>query len=135
MENNPLIQDFLNQKIWAVVGASTNTDKYGYKVYAKLKESNYIVMPVNPNIESIEGDRCYPTIESLPQRPDVVSVIVPPNVTEDIIYNCIKAEVQKVWMQPGADSPEAIRVAENNGLQVIHHRCVLIELKKRRESN
>lgn len=130
METNPLIQDFLSQPLWAVVGASSNQSKYGYKVYAKLKELNYTVMPVNPNLEAIDGDACYPSVNALPVKPDAVSIIVPPKVTEQVILNCITGGIKKVWMQPGAESSDAIKLCEDNDIQVIHHRCILIETKE-----
>ena len=52
------IKDALAEKVWAVIGATHKTDKFGYKIYKCLKEHGYEVYPVNPNVTSIDGDTC-----------------------------------------------------------------------------
>ncbi|MFH7860321.1 MAG: CoA-binding protein, partial [Candidatus Aenigmatarchaeota archaeon] len=100
-----LIKEFLNKNnVIAIVGVSRDPEKYGYKVYKDLKEAEYKVYPVNPNASEILGDKCYPNLESLPIKPDVVNIVVPPNITEKIVKECKKLNIKKVWMQPGAES-------------------------------
>ena len=77
-------------------------------------------------LESIDGDPCYPCLAALPTVPDAVSVVVPPKITEQVISDCIDLGINKVWMQPGSESVEAIRHGEEHGIAVIHNRCVLI---------
>ncbi|MEM1575625.1 MAG: CoA-binding protein [Nitrososphaerota archaeon] len=125
-----LIKEFLNKNnVIAVVGASRNPKKYGYKVYKDLKEAGYKVYPVNPNTLEILGDKCYPNLESLPIKPDVVNIVVPPNITEKIVKECKKLNIKKVWMQPGAESEEAIKFCNENGIAVIYGVCIMIERK------
>ena len=70
-----LILEFLNKKnVFAVVGASRDPKKYGHQVYKDLRKAGYHVYPVNPNADEILGDRCYPSIEDLPVKPDVVDL-------------------------------------------------------------
>jgi predicted CoA-binding protein len=126
-----LIKTFLNKKnTFAVVGASREPQKYGYQVYENLKNGGYRVYPVNPNADEILGDRCYPSLESLPITPDVVDVVVPPKVTEQIVKTCKKLRVTRVWMQPGSESEKAIRFCEQNGIDVVYGVCVIIERAK-----
>jgi predicted CoA-binding protein len=123
-----LIKAFLNKKnIFAVVGASRETQKYGYQVYENLKNGGYKVYPVNPNADEILGDKCYPSLESIPILPDVVDIVVPPKVTEQIVKTCKRLGVTKVWMQPGSESEKAIRFCEQNDIDVIYGVCVMIE--------
>ena len=123
------IQEFLDRQTWAVIGASLDTNKYGYKVYQQLKKAGYNVYPVNPKLESIEGDPCYPTLAALPEKPDAISVVVPPQVTEQVVNECINLGIKRVWMQPGSESPAAIRKGEENGVDVVYNQCVLIETR------
>lgn len=105
-----LIKTFLNKKnMFVVVGASRDPQKYGYQVYEDLKNGGYRVYPVNPNAEEILGDKCYPSLENLPAKPDVVDVVVPPKITKQVIKNCKKLGITKVWMQPGSESETAIQ--------------------------
>ena len=71
------IKDALAEKVWAVIGATHKTDKFGYKIYKCLKEHGYEVYPVNPNVTSIDGDTCYPSLSALPVVPGVVDFVVP----------------------------------------------------------
>jgi predicted CoA-binding protein len=129
--NEELIREFLNKKnVFAVVGASRDPQKYGYQVYQDLKKAGYEVYPVNPNTDEISGDKCYPSLENLPVRPDVVDVVVPPKTTEHIVKACKKLRIIKVWMQPGSESEKSIKFCEENGLQTVHGVCVMIERAK-----
>ncbi len=129
--NEELIKKFLNKKnIFAVVGASRDPEKYGYQVYKDLKEAGYKVYPVNPNADEILGDRCYPDLGDLPTKPDVVDVVVPPKVTEEIVKTCKRLGITKVWMQPGSESETAVKFCDENGIDVVYGVCVMVERRR-----
>ena len=129
--NEELIKKFLNKKnIFAVVGASRDPKKYGYQVYKDLKEAGYKVYPVNPNADEILGDRCYPDLGDLPTKPNVVDVVVLPKVTEEIVKTCKRLGITKVWMQPGSESETAIKFCDENGIDVVHGVCVMVERRR-----
>jgi len=126
-----LIKSFLNKKnVFAVMGASRNPKKYGHQVYRNLRSAGYRVYPVNPNADEVLGDKCYPSLEDLPVKPDVVDMVVPPNVTEEVVKTCKKLGISKVWMQPGSESEEAINFCKENGIEVVYGVCVMIEGEK-----
>lgn len=127
-----LIEEFLDKRnIIAVVGASRKPEKYGHRVYKDLKMSGYRVHPVNPNANEILGDRCFPSLEALPIKPDVVDTVVPPKATEEIVRTCNKLGIIKVWMQPGSESETGIKFCRANGIEVIYNRCIMEERQKR----
>ena len=129
--NEELIKEFLNKKnIFAVVGASRDPQKYGFQVYKDLKNAGYEVYPVNPNADEILGDKCYLGLEDLLIKPDVVDVVVPPKVTEQVVETCKKLGITKVWMQPGSESEAAIKFCEEKGIDVVYVVCVMIERAK-----
>ena len=126
--NPNLIQDFLwKENVFAVVGVSRNPEKYGHQVYKDLKEAGYTVYPVNPHIDEVLGDRCYPSLSDLPEKPDVVDTVVPPHVTERIVEECKVLGIDKVWMQPGSESEKAIEFCSRNGIKVVHDVCVMVK--------
>jgi len=134
--NEESIKVFLNKKnVFAVVGASRDPRKYGYQVYKDLKNAGYEVYPVNPNAREILGDKCYPSLENLPVKPDVVDVVVPPKVTERTVEICKRLGTTKVWMQPGSESGKAIKFCEENSIDVVYGVCVMIERAKHSTSN
>lgn len=119
--------DLLNMRTWAVVGANNNPQKFGYKIYRKLKDNGYIVYPVNPKYELIDGDKCYPNLSSLPEKPDVVEMVVSPQYGKDILKEASELGIQNVWLQPGTCDTEILELLENCGQNGIQG-CVLVEL-------
>ncbi|HZE18663.1 MAG TPA: CoA-binding protein [Candidatus Angelobacter sp.] len=127
-----IIADFLSQGPYAVVGASANRAKFGNKVLRAYQAKGFKVYPINPREPEIEGSRTYADLKSLPETPRGVSIITPPPITERIVGEAADAGARFVWMQPGAESPEAIRTARERGLEVIADgSCFLVETKFR----
>lgn len=127
-----IIADFLSGGPYAVVGASSDRAKFGNRVLRAYLHKGWKVYPVNPRETSIEGLTAYPDLKSLPEAPRGVSIITPPAVTERIVEEAADAGARFVWMQPGAESPEAIRIATERGLQVIADgSCFLVETRPR----
>jgi predicted CoA-binding protein len=123
-----LLDEFLEKKnVFVVVGASRDNQKYGHKVYKDLKNAGYIVYPVNPNADKILGDKCYPSLESLPEMPQVVDLVIPPKVTNQIVKVCKELGIKKVWMQPGSESEVALSFCKDNDIQVVHGVCIMLE--------
>jgi hypothetical protein len=116
--------------IIAVVGASRNPEKYGHRVYVDLKQAGYKVYPVNPNADEILGDKCFPSLTSLPRKPDIVNLVVPPPVTEQTVQECRRLGVTMVWMQPGSESEKAIKYCRENGVQVVHGECIMVQRRR-----
>lgn len=123
------VDAMLQTKNWAVVGATDNTEKFGYKIFKALKAAGYNVYPVNPGIKEILGDKCYPALKDLPVVPDVVNVVVPAKVGEQIMCNCSELGVKNVWLQPGANAASVVQLAKNFDLNVVDQNCVLVELR------
>jgi predicted CoA-binding protein len=123
------IQAFLASGAFAVVGASTDRSKYGNKVLRCYRQHGRKVFPVNPRAPEVEGLRAYPSLGALPERVPAISVITPPAATEQVVRDAHAAGVKHVWMQPGAESDEAIRTAESLGMNVIAGGpCLLVVL-------
>ncbi len=113
---------------YAVAGASTNRAKYGNKVLRAYLRRGWRVYPIHPRATVIEGVRAYPDFRSLPERVRGVSIITPPSITERVVAKAADHGARIVWMQPGAESPEAILLARERGLEVIADgSCFLVE--------
>ena len=122
------IKEFLNKKnIIAVVGVSNNPDKWGWKVYQKLKSDGFKVYPINPKHSKIDNDVCYHDLRSLPKKPDVVITVVPPKITEKIVEQCKNLKINKIWMQPGSESKKAVTFCKNNNIEVIANACFVVD--------
>jgi predicted CoA-binding protein len=119
--------DFLKKEnVIAVVGASSNPGKWGHRMFRHLRKSGFRAFPVNPGTKDIDGERCFPDITSLPEKPDVVITVVRPEVTEQVVKECGRLGVRKVWMQPGSESKKAIDYCRENGIEAVHGSCYVI---------
>ena len=121
-----LIKEFMAKKKFAVVGATDNAEKYGNRIFKNLTGRGYEVYPVNPNLEEIEGVKCYPTLADIPVKVDVVDFVVPPKVTESILKECKKLGLDNIWLQPGSESDAAIAFCYENDFKVVHSTCVML---------
>jgi len=122
------IDAFLSKNnIFAVVGVSRNPSKFGYIIYQDLKQKGYKVYPINPNATMINGDKSYGSLSELPIKPDVVDMVVPPEVALEVVKECYELGIQKVWIQPGAESDEVIDFCYEHDIEVIYGMCVMVE--------
>jgi uncharacterized protein len=126
MTSQSTVQEFLSQPVLAVVGASRDPKKFGNSIYRELKNKGYRVFPVNPHAETVDGDLCYPNLAALPETPGGIVLVVPPAETEKIVRQASAAKISRVWLQRGAESPEAISYCAANGIQVISGECILM---------
>ena len=126
-DTQSLIEKYVNEPVWAVVGASNNKAKYGNRIYLKLRETGYTVYPVNRRERLIEGDTAYSSLTDLPEPPTVINMVVPPSEAPAVVEQAKAAGAQAIWFQPGAESDAAARWAQDHGLDVIEA-CILVQL-------
>ncbi|MBI4583569.1 MAG: CoA-binding protein [Planctomycetes bacterium] len=123
------IRRFLASSSFAVVGAGNHMEKYGAKVFAAYRQKGLRAYPINPKELVIQGVKAYPALKDLPEPVEAISIIVPPAVTEKVVEEAAQAGVQRVWMQPGAESAAAVEKARSLGMEVIAGGpCVLVAL-------
>ncbi|CEG12971.1 conserved hypothetical protein [groundwater metagenome] len=125
----------LNDKVIAVTGVSKDESKYGFKVFKDLISKNFRVYGVNPNADFVLNRKIYKKISEIPEKVDIVVTVVPPKITEKIIDECKSLSINEIWMQPGSESEEAIKKAENFGIKVIYALCIMIETEKKNHKN
>ena len=106
-------------KTVAVIGASTDTRKFGNKAVRAFKKRGYEVYPVNPKVTKLEDLQVFPTISAIPVRPNLVSVYLPPSALLKILPDIAAKGCDELWLNPGTESPEVLAEAERLGLNVI----------------
>ncbi|RSN67756.1 CoA-binding protein [Candidatus Korarchaeum cryptofilum] len=125
------IEDFMrSDNVVAVVGVSRNPEKWGYKLYKFFKGKYRKVYPINPAVEEIDGDKVYPNLRSLPEVPDVVDIVVPPNVAREIVKEAIEVGVRRIWFQPGSEDEEAIKMCKEAGIETVWGACLMESIIK-----
>jgi predicted CoA-binding protein len=120
------IQDFVSSKRIAVAGVSRTPQKMGNGIYTELKQRGYEVFGVNPNLETIDGDKCYPSLAELAGKVDAVVVSVPPQQAALVLRDAAAAGIKKVWLQQGSQSLETSKVAKEAGLTPVEGKCILM---------
>lgn len=127
---NQAAEEFLSIDRIAVAGVSRSSDQAANGIYRKLRAEGYHVRPVNPNADEVEGDRCYPDLASVPETVDGVIIATHPSVTPEIVRECARLEVRRVWMHrglgEGSVSEEGVRLCEEYGIDVIAGACPLM---------
>ncbi len=117
----------LKQKIWAVVGANQNPTKFGNRIYRKLKEYNYRVYAVNTKYTEVDGDPCYPSLADLPEKPDVINMVVEPEICQEYLQKASDLGIRNVWLQPGTYNRTTLDLAGQLGLETALN-CVLVAI-------
>ena len=123
------IEQFLLSPTFGVAGASTNRQKFGNKVLRCYQQNGKQVVPINPNESEIEGLACVATVAELPAEVKSLSMITPPAVTLQLVPRAIEKGITNIWMQPGAEHPDAVALCREQGINIIADgSCFLVVL-------
>jgi predicted CoA-binding protein len=127
------VHDFLGQQRIAVVGVSRNDGHHpvGNLIYRRLKKSGHDVFPVNPHMQTFDGGRCYPDLQSIPDGVDGAVIVTRPETTERIVHDCGDAGVRRVWMHQSlakgsSVSPAAVDYCRLHEISVIAGACPMM---------
>jgi predicted CoA-binding protein len=109
----------MSQKTIAIIGASTDRNKFGNKAVRAFQQQDYEVFPVNPKEETVEGLRAYKSIADVPGRLQKISVYLPPPVLLKVLPDIAAKGCDELWLNPGTESDEVLAEAERLRLNVI----------------
>jgi hypothetical protein len=118
-------------KTLAVVGLSSKPARPSYGVAAYMKAHGYRIIPVNPNEQSVCGDKAYAALDDVPEAFEVVVIFRRSQFVPEVVQAAIRKHARVVWMQEGVIHEEAAAGARAAGLFVIQDRCILKEHAKR----
>ena len=127
------VDDFLAQKRLAVAGVSRDDSHHpvGNLICRRLKKTGHAVFPVNPHMQTFDGDRCYPDLRSIPGGVEGVVIVTRPETTERIVRDCSEAGVPRVWMHQSLGkgssvSREAVEYCRQHDISVIAGACPMM---------
>lgn len=110
----------------AIVGATDRPGKYGGIIYRDMKAKGFPVFGVNPYRQTVDGDRCWPTVVDLPETPTIAVFVVPAKRGLDVVDDCAEAGVENIWVQPGAHSAALGEKLEQGGFNWLAEACVMV---------
>lgn len=122
-----LASEFLNYKNWVVVGDVVNNKKYAYRILTELQKANFNVKGVKAGTGN---DDIYENLQKVPYKIEVLDLCINPHKGIKIVEEALKLGIDKILIQPGAESEEIISFCKDNGINAIQG-CALIELSKR----
>jgi hypothetical protein len=111
----------------AVVGLSPNWYRPSYFAAKYMQEHGYRVIPVNPNCDTVLGERCYPSVAAIPDPVDIVDCFRKSEEIPPLAREAVAKGARVLWMQLGIRNDEAAKIATDAGLDVVCNRCVKIE--------
>lgn len=114
-------------KTVAVVGISDKEERDSHQVAKYLKSHGYRIIPVNPKLDQVLGETCYPDLKSVPDHIDVVDIFRSIDAIMGIVDEAIEVGADAVWMQLGLQHDEAAGKARRAGLRVVMNKCMKIE--------
>ena len=107
-------------KTVAVVGASSDRNKFGNKALRAFKAEGYTVIPINPNEPEVEGLRTYASVVDVPDKIDMATVYVQPDVVLRLLDDFARKEIPEIWVNPGAESDALMAEARRRKLNMIY---------------
>jgi predicted CoA-binding protein len=111
----------------AVVGLSDKQERPGNYVPAYMQRHGYRIIPVNPQVERVLGERSNASLAEQPEKPDIVNVFRLPKFIPAIVDDMLRLGFDNIWVQQGIIHLEAAARAEAGGIHVVMDRCIMVE--------
>ena len=112
-------EQLTKSKVIAVVGLSPNPERDSHRVAKYLQEQGYRIIPVNPMVDEVLGERSYPDLKSVPEPIDMVDIFRRSETVPPVVDEAIAIGAKYIWMQDGVVNEEAANKAEDAGISVI----------------
>lgn len=106
-------------KVVAVIGASADPRKFGNRAVRAFRRQGYTVVPINPHEKEVEGLKTYASVLSVPGSIDMATFYVPPDIGEQVIVEVAQKHIPEVWLNPGSESDELVRLARSLKIEPI----------------
>lgn len=123
-----LKDEMFKKEVWAVIGITDKTERFGYKIPKLLEEKNYKVYGVNPKLDKLEGIKVYKNLSQVPEKIDVINMIVNPKFAKTYLEEAKELGIKNVFFQPGSYQEETIEYAKELGFNIVTD-CVYASLR------
>lgn len=132
MNDAGLIRELTQAKTIAVIGISADPGKPSHYVSAYMQGAGARILPVNPSLDFVLGEKSYASLTELPVKPDLVNVFRLPRFIPEIVDEMIALGLPALWLQQGIVHVEAVAKAEAAGIRVVMDRCLMVEHRNSR---
>lgn len=123
------MNDMIKLKRWAILGATNDESKFSYKIFKSMEKGGYMVYPVNPKYNLIDGIKVFNSIEELPKIVDGIIMVVSPKVSLISLDKIKEKGIKNVWFQPGSFNEEVINKAQQLEFNIENKLCIYKQLE------
>ena len=118
------IRNFFEPKKIAVAGASRNPKKFCGALVIELTKKGFEILPVNPNADKINDQKCYKSVEDLPTDVSSLLIVTPKENTDEVLRQAITKGIKNIWVQQFSETKDTIKIAEEYDKEIIYKKCV-----------
>ncbi|WP_163536893.1 CoA-binding protein [Gracilibacillus sp. YIM 98692] len=115
-----------NSKTIAVIGLSDKAHRTSFQIAKAMQNAGYRIIPVNPHIESVLGEKAYDSILEVETEVDLINIFRRPIYLMDIAQDLIKTNIHYVWMQQGVIDQQAYELLREHGKEVVMDKCIKV---------
>jgi hypothetical protein len=124
--NLSTIREFLEPSKFAFVGLSRDPKKFSRTAFKELSAKGFEMLPINPNMDDVDGIKCYHDFSELPQGVDRALFMTPKANTAAAIDLALTHGIRYIWIQQGSESKEAVEAAKQGGAKLVHSACIMM---------
>lgn len=125
--NSPLEPLLKNAKRIAVVGVSDKPFRDSHRIARYLQQAGFELLPVNPLLSEVLGQKVYASLAEIPEPVDIVNVFRRSEEVPDLVEQAIAAGAKAIWLQLGVIHEPAAEKAREAGLSVVMDRCIMVD--------
>jgi len=126
MATKQQIEDFLSHQPIAMAGVSRNPKKFGRVAFEELTRKGLKLIPINPNIESINGIPCYADVDHIPGEVQSLLIMTKKDQTAKVVEAALAKGIKNIWIQQSSDTPEALALMKGKDLNLVTNQCILM---------
>ena len=120
------IDAFFATRKLAIAGVSRNPKKFGFTVFKDLKEKGFVVIPIHPEADAIDGTPCLKSVSKLPADVSSLLIITPKSQTKDIVSEAMTMKIRNIWIQQMSETAEALTLTQTGGVNLISRQCIFM---------
>lgn len=129
MTTQAQINQFFDQQTIAVAGVSRNPKKFGYTAFKEVRDKGMEVIPINPNVDEIDGKACYRSVKDLPDTVNALWIMTPKEKTGEVVSQALNKGIKHIWIQQMSDTPEVLEQFKDKEINLIARECMLMHYK------
>lgn len=111
----------------AVVGLSDNPERTSYMISKAMQDNGYEIIPVNPVVEEVLGEKAVASLRDIEGHVDIVNVFRRSEFLPEIAKEFDEIDADIFWAQLGVENQEAYDFLKSKGYTVIMDRCIKVE--------